>query len=116
MKKLFLGAASMLFAAVLLCAPTLAGETAPTSVSAARDLVGDLNGDGFIGNGDVYDMTEYYAWNDSTYYYEEEMHLPQVFAMDIDANGVANLGDVYYVLEYSAWNIDEIKQTYTGQN
>lgn len=78
-------------------------------------IFGDLNGDGFITNDDIYDLTQYAAWNDTEYDYESQMDLPQVFAMDIDANGEATLDDAYYVLEYGAWNIDEIKQTYTGQ-
>lgn len=79
-------------------------------------IFGDLDGNGFITNDDIYDLTQYAAWNDTDYDYESQMNLPQVFAMDIDANGEANLDDAYYVLEYGAWNIDEIKQTYTGQN
>lgn len=78
-------------------------------------IFGDLNGDAFITNDDIYDLTQYAAWNDTEYDYESQMNLPQVFAMDIDANGEANLDDAYYVLEYGAWNIDSIKQTYTGQ-
>lgn len=78
-------------------------------------IFGDLNGDAFITNDDIYDLTQYAAWNDTEYDYESQMDMPQVFAMDIDANGEANLDDAYYVLEYGAWNIDEIKQTYTGQ-
>lgn len=78
-------------------------------------IFGDLDGDAFITNDDIYDLTQYAAWNDTEYDYESQMNLPQVFAMDIDANGEVTLDDAYYVLEYAAWNIDSVKQTYTGQ-
>lgn len=77
-------------------------------------IFGDTDGNGLIETFDTLDLIDFIGWNDCVYDWEDST-IPQVFAMDINADGYADDLDVAYIEDYAGWNLDDILQTYEGQ-
>ena len=87
-----------------------AGETDPCEVYTVV-IFGDNDGDGDIDADDVTDFLMFDAWLDSTFDYEAQMDVANVYAMDLDYDGDVDTDDILVVLAYDAWLLDEIPQT-----
>ena len=85
-------------------------ETEPCEVYTVV-IFGDNDGDGDIDADDVTDFLMFDAWLDSTFDYETQMNVANVYAMDLDYDGDVDTDDILVVLAYDAWLLDEIPQT-----